>query len=101
MNRVAASRFTASFSYRGSTVLDILREGIDVRAVIDLVSWRNRAPTRGDVLCITEPQEDLDFTGTILDGFILIVRISGKEADSSAALYSCFGSFLGMDDLLC
>lgn len=98
MNR-AASRF-AALSYRGLIVLDILREDIDVHTVIDLVSRRNRAPTRGSVLCVTEPQEGLNFTGTVLDGFVLVVRISGKKADTSAALYSCLGGFLGMDDLL-
>lgn len=62
-----------SFSHRGLIVLEVLREGIDVSAVIDFVSRWNRAPAGGDIFRVTEPEKSLDFAGAIFDSFGFVV----------------------------
>jgi len=95
--------FVLPFPYRGLIVLDILREAIEiVSAIINLVSRRYRAPTRGGVLGVTEPQEDVQLASAVVVGtFVLLVGTLREEADSSATLFAHLPRLLRVDDLSC
>jgi len=94
--------FVLPFPYRGLIVLDILREAIEiVSAIINLVSRRYRAPTRGGVLGVTEPQEDIQLASAVIGTFVLLVETPREEADSSATLFAHLPRLLRVDDLPC